>query len=240
MVFFFHLRLDKRLSKQSWGWLFETPSRSLWRHCNVPYLCQECGIDITAFDCIYCQNNEDSKPCHNAFFLSYQAMFSLVNPYIYGNQRGKSIQSSVTQFRVRNCDVTDQKRRRRRREVDAGVDNATDDTNATDIMVTQVGPRLTNGFSIAIQIRWKFCFTLTSTLIRWSLQNFVHGTTAVLSWHVQKCVAVWWLATELQQGEVSIEFALWIKIVSETGPCTPSPNTYGINTLCMRYIQSNM
>ena len=31
---FFDLRLNKRLSKQSWGWLFETPSRSLWRHCN--------------------------------------------------------------------------------------------------------------------------------------------------------------------------------------------------------------
>ena len=32
---FFDLRLNKRLSKQSWGWWFETPSRSLWRHCNV-------------------------------------------------------------------------------------------------------------------------------------------------------------------------------------------------------------
>ena len=31
---FFDLRLKKRLSKQSWGWWFETPSRSLWRHCN--------------------------------------------------------------------------------------------------------------------------------------------------------------------------------------------------------------
>ena len=27
--------LNKQLSKQSWGWWFETPSRSLWRHCNV-------------------------------------------------------------------------------------------------------------------------------------------------------------------------------------------------------------
>ena len=27
--------LNKRLSKQSWGWWFETPSCSLWRHCNV-------------------------------------------------------------------------------------------------------------------------------------------------------------------------------------------------------------
>ena len=31
---FFDLRLNKRLSKQSWGWRFETPSRPLWRHCN--------------------------------------------------------------------------------------------------------------------------------------------------------------------------------------------------------------
>ena len=31
---FFDLRLNKRLSKQSWCWWFETPSRSLWRHCN--------------------------------------------------------------------------------------------------------------------------------------------------------------------------------------------------------------
>ena len=26
--------LNKRLSKLSWGWSFETPSGSLWRHCN--------------------------------------------------------------------------------------------------------------------------------------------------------------------------------------------------------------
>ena len=33
--FFFDLRLNKPLSKQWWGWWFETPSRQLWRHCNV-------------------------------------------------------------------------------------------------------------------------------------------------------------------------------------------------------------
>ena len=32
---FFDLRLDIRLSKQSWGWWFQTPSRLSWRHCNV-------------------------------------------------------------------------------------------------------------------------------------------------------------------------------------------------------------
>ena len=31
---FFDLRLNKRLSKQPWGWWFETLSRPLWRHRN--------------------------------------------------------------------------------------------------------------------------------------------------------------------------------------------------------------
>ena len=32
---FFDLHLNKLLSKQSWGWWFETPPWSLWRQCNV-------------------------------------------------------------------------------------------------------------------------------------------------------------------------------------------------------------
>ena len=32
---FFDLRLNKQLSKQPWGWWFETPSWSLWRQCNA-------------------------------------------------------------------------------------------------------------------------------------------------------------------------------------------------------------
>ena len=31
---FFDLRLNKRLSKQWWGWWFETPSRPVWCHFN--------------------------------------------------------------------------------------------------------------------------------------------------------------------------------------------------------------
>ena len=31
---FFDLHLNKRLGKQPWSWWFETPSWSLWRHCN--------------------------------------------------------------------------------------------------------------------------------------------------------------------------------------------------------------
>ena len=40
---FFDLHLNKRLSKQPWGWWFETLSWSLWRHCNV---CDVCNIAV--------------------------------------------------------------------------------------------------------------------------------------------------------------------------------------------------
>ena len=33
---FFDLRLNKLLSKRWWGWWFETPSRPVWLHRNVP------------------------------------------------------------------------------------------------------------------------------------------------------------------------------------------------------------
>ena len=32
---YFDQRLNKRLSKESWGWWFETLSRPLWRHNNA-------------------------------------------------------------------------------------------------------------------------------------------------------------------------------------------------------------
>ena len=38
---FFDLRLNKRLSKQSWGWWFETLSQPLWRHRNALKISQQ-------------------------------------------------------------------------------------------------------------------------------------------------------------------------------------------------------
>ena len=38
-LMFFYLRLNKRLSKQSWGWWFETVSHPLWRHRNDQLKC---------------------------------------------------------------------------------------------------------------------------------------------------------------------------------------------------------
>ena len=34
----FDLHLNKRLSKQSWGWWSKTLSRPLWRHCNERFI----------------------------------------------------------------------------------------------------------------------------------------------------------------------------------------------------------
>ena len=43
LIFSLSCALNKRLSKQSWGWWFETPSRSLWRHCNEN---RRCGVKL--------------------------------------------------------------------------------------------------------------------------------------------------------------------------------------------------
>ena len=40
---FFYLRLNKRLSKQSWGWWLETLSRPLWRHRNKKPTSGQCS-----------------------------------------------------------------------------------------------------------------------------------------------------------------------------------------------------
>ena len=42
-MFSFDLLLNKQLSKQSWGWWFETPPRSLWRLCNEGTMYKGCG-----------------------------------------------------------------------------------------------------------------------------------------------------------------------------------------------------
>ena len=45
--FSFDLRRNKRLSKQEWGWLFETPSHSLWRHHNCNEIFIFCLTDAS-------------------------------------------------------------------------------------------------------------------------------------------------------------------------------------------------
>ena len=61
---FFDLRLHKRLSKLSRRWWFETPSLSLWRHCNVvpnsdPVIREP--WDLSAFNASLLPNSELMK-----------------------------------------------------------------------------------------------------------------------------------------------------------------------------------
>ena len=57
---FIDRHLNKRLSEQSCGWISETPSRSLWRHCNV--LHDKCTVYHFLFVVI---NECMSSPCLN-------------------------------------------------------------------------------------------------------------------------------------------------------------------------------
>ena len=57
---FLYLRLNKRLSKQPWGWWFETPSWSLWRHRNVS---PHSSLWNPKQKTVQCNTTEMSCPC---------------------------------------------------------------------------------------------------------------------------------------------------------------------------------
>ena len=50
---FFDRRLNIQLSKQSWGWWFETPSRSLWRDCYGFLLSASFSCHTKKLWCVY-------------------------------------------------------------------------------------------------------------------------------------------------------------------------------------------
>ena len=51
----FDLRPNKRLSKQWWGWWFETPSCPLWRQCNVLNAIKQVNGQCQGRDTLYAQ-----------------------------------------------------------------------------------------------------------------------------------------------------------------------------------------
>ena len=61
---FFDLRLNTRLSKQPWGWWFETPSWSLWRQCNAYHLDRLSSFIIPQ----HCEPLLISKPKQTGFW----------------------------------------------------------------------------------------------------------------------------------------------------------------------------
>ena len=70
---FFDLRLNKRLSKQSWGWWFETPSCPLWRHCKDA---GDLGDVLSQGGC---------KGWHREDLATRKCCFQVPAPWIYGN-----------------------------------------------------------------------------------------------------------------------------------------------------------
>ena len=66
---FFDLRLNKRLSKQPWGWWFEKPSWSLWRQCNEIVICQWSLQNGGHFYCLDVLINS-RKPMYDNSFIS--------------------------------------------------------------------------------------------------------------------------------------------------------------------------
>ena len=91
---FFDLRLNKRLSKQSWGWWFETLSHPLWRHLN----------DAWDYFTIVVSGNAESISLlwrHNANdTLSHAGMYNRQYTPLYSSSRG------LVQFQWQHLDVS--------------------------------------------------------------------------------------------------------------------------------------
>ena len=100
---FFDLRLNKRLSKQSWGWWFDTLSCPLWRHCNAMatlpysyYLCEVCeekfpGLLVT----VSCRKGPQSFQERLSELLCNKHRFQMVHVYpdskVYGANMGPTL-----------------------------------------------------------------------------------------------------------------------------------------------------
>ena len=71
---FFHLCLNQRLSKQSWGWWFETLSRPLWRHYNASGTCHPVLYDhewTCAFSSQWRHNGRLKSPASPLFYQRF-------------------------------------------------------------------------------------------------------------------------------------------------------------------------
>ena len=73
-------------------------------------------------------------------------------------------------------------------------------------------------FSIVIPILRKIHYALIWVVVKRSLWNFAHGITAVLSWEVQICVAIWYPTMDVHWNQFSMEYELRWKYHSWNGP----------------------
>ena len=72
----FDLHRNKRLSKQSWGWWFETLPRLLRRHSNDMYIQTQCGIIIMRPVPLWWRHNEcDGVSNHRRLDCLFNRLF---------------------------------------------------------------------------------------------------------------------------------------------------------------------
>ena len=91
---FFNLRLNKRLSKQWWGWWFETLSRPLWRHRN------EFGQYSKSSDTNFSSNLISEQIIVNKMGLGVSWCLMMISSWpFYQSNAQIFIQSFSTQFR---------------------------------------------------------------------------------------------------------------------------------------------
>ena len=90
---FFHLCLNKRLSKQSCGWWFETPSRPLWRHCNgcLPNHHRQHRM-LSLYDHLRCRQrwqsrNQDSRRVFGTRDMKQYTLYSYLISQCYSRYR---------------------------------------------------------------------------------------------------------------------------------------------------------
>ena len=67
---FFNLRLNKQLTKQSWGWWFATPSCPLWRHCNEVVLLGTKPLHTSIMYCLLDHTYENRSEIRNKIRFS--------------------------------------------------------------------------------------------------------------------------------------------------------------------------
>ena len=78
---FFDLRLNKTLSKQSWGWWFETLSPPLWRHCNVTHANQRWTIFSDYFEVMHIFVLS-IRACRSMLLICFEFMFNKTVPML--------------------------------------------------------------------------------------------------------------------------------------------------------------
>ena len=91
---FYHLRLNKRLNKQPWGWWFETLLWSLWRHCNG--ICSGIGNGRQVIN----RTRDDSV--NGSIYVGRQASMNLPLENVKWNE-WNAVHSNISNIQYRNC-----------------------------------------------------------------------------------------------------------------------------------------